>query len=117
MSLVDETVQSYQYQIVLVYASNGCPLPDLVLDIEKIIKPNLPTMVIGDFNFDTKKTNAFTQFMKISMFTQIVSWPTHEKGNIIDHCYVSNNSHVQLKRHSPYYSDHNALCIKFDNIS
>jgi len=44
---------------------------------------------------------------------QVVNFPTHKSGRMLDHCYVSNNTSVKVSRHSPYYSDHDALCIEF----
>ena len=116
MSVVDETEQNRPYQLVLVYCSSGCPFQKLVHDLEKILQPNITTLITGDFNFDTKETNSFTNFMKKRMFTQLVKWPTHKKGRTIDHLYVSKNTQVNVTRHSPYYSDHDALCIEFENF-
>ena len=45
---------------------------------------------------------------------QIVKWPTHDAGRTLDHCWVSTNAGIQLERYSPYYSDHDALVIKFE---
>ena len=115
MSLKDETAQSHPYQLILVYASSGCPFSELVEELNQLLVPNLTTIVTGDFNFD-KETNALTRFFDQKKFTQVVNWPTHKEGRTIDHCYVSNNTRVQISRHSPYYSDHDALCIEFEHF-
>ena len=46
---------------------------------------------------------------------QLVEWPTHSGGRTIDHVYVSKNVKVNIVRYSPYYSDHDALCIQFED--
>ena len=116
MSIVDETNPQHPYQLVLVYASSGCPFPELVVDLGKLLHPNMTTIITGDFNFDIKETNVLTRFLKEKKFTQVVDWPTQKEGRTIDHCYVSENTRVQLTRHSPYYSDHDALCIRFEHF-
>ena len=62
MSIVDQTIQDHHYQLVLVYASKGCPFSKLVEDLEKLLEPGLPTIITGDFNFD-KEFNALTKFL------------------------------------------------------
>ena len=116
MSILDETNPILPYQIVLVYASSGCPFQNLVVDLEKLLHPEMTTIITGDFNFDKKENNALTIFLREKKFTQVVDWPTHKEGRTIDHCYVSKNTRVQLTRHSPYYSDHDGLCIEFEHF-
>ena len=78
--------------------------------------PGTTTIVTGDFNFDKKETNSLTVFLGARMLRQLVNWPTQREGRTIDHCYVSKNARVQITRHSPYYSDHDALCIEFEHF-
>ena len=113
MKVVDETTKDFPYQLILVYLSSGCPLSQVVDDLDCLLVPNMTTIITGDFNFDKKETNILTNFLKES-FLQVVNWPTHIQGRTLDHCYVSKNVNVQLTRHSPYYSDHSALCIDFN---
>ena len=114
MSVIDETIPDFQYQLILVYLSSNCPMSQVVDDLSHLLNPKMRTIITGDFNFDKKEVNAMTVFLKAKMFTQVVTWPTHSQGRTIDHCYVSDNTKVSLTRHSPYYSDHSALCIEFD---
>ena len=114
MSLVDIT--SIPYQLVLVYASSGCPFQELTATLITLLKSDMTSIIIGDFNFDAKEVNPFSRFMKEKAYNQLVNWPTHREGRTIDHCYVSKNTRVQLTRHSPYYSDHDALCMEFEHF-
>ena len=115
MSILDETVKGYPYQLVLVYASHNCQFTEVVEDLKELLDPNITTIIAGDFNFD-KEVNALTRFLGQKKFTQIVNWPTHKQGRKLDHCYISSNTRVQVLRHSPYYSDHDALCIEFEHF-
>ena len=114
MSILDETVSDSPYQVILVYLSSGCDLSQVVDHLFHLLIPEMTTIVTGDFNFDTTETNDLTTFLKDNLFSQVVPWPTHIQGRTLDHCYVSKNVHVKLTRYSPYYSDHSALCIKFE---
>ena len=113
MSIKDK--ENHPYQLVLVYASHNCQFTELVEDLKELLDPNITTIITGDFNFD-KEVNALTKFLGQKNFTQIVNWPTHKQGRRLDHCYVSYNARVQVSRHSPYYSDHDALCIEFEHF-
>ena len=114
MSFIDN--QFHPYQLVIIYASSGCPFKELAKDLEKLLQPEMTTLIVGDFNSDKNETNALSSFLQQKEFTQLVNWPTHRGGRTIDHCYVSKKSRVQVVRHSPYYSDHDALCIQFEHF-
>ena len=66
---MDTTIQNHHYQLVLVYASKNCPFSELVLELQELLKPNLTTIITGDFNFD-KETNALTKFLGIVVLIQ-----------------------------------------------
>ena len=116
MSIIDETNPSNPYQLVLIYASSGCPFQNLVLDLQNLLHPKITTIITGDFNFDKKEINPLTRFLEELKFTQLVTWPTHKDGRTIDHCYVSENCRIQITRFSRFYSDHDGLCIEFEHF-
>ena len=117
MSLLDETVEGSPYQLVLVYASSGCPMAELVTDLAKILKQKWTTIITGDFNFDRKEENPLTRFLSYQDYKQVVTWPTHDAaGNTLDHCYISKHTRVQITRSSPYFSDHDSLSIQFEHF-
>ena len=86
------------------------------MDVDGLLNPEMTTLITGDFNFDKNETNAFTKFLQEKEFTQIVNWPTHRGGRTIDLCFISKNTRIQVSRHSPYYSDHDALCLEFEHF-
>ena len=116
MSIVDITVQNHPYQLILVYASSGCPYQMLVDDLKKLLLLDITSIITGDFNFHHTEKNTFTQFLEARGLTQVVTWPTHKEGHTIDHCYVTKNARVHITRYSPYYSDHDALCTSFEHF-
>ena len=70
---------------------------------------------IGDFNIEASE-NLIVQEFKNKNFSQLVNFPTHEDGGIIDHCYVSNlilPKSIQVKQKAVHYSDHDLLKIRF----
>ena len=103
-------------QFVLVYLSSNCQMQLVVQELQKTLKPDMVNIIAGDFNFDKEEKNIMTRFLDSKDFVQLVHDPTQDDGRTIDHCYVPNNikSEIHLTTYSPYYSDHDALCIKFD---
>ena len=111
MTIEDITDSNHPYQLVLVYASAGCPFRELVEDLKKLLCKNKTIIVTGDFNFDKKDTNVLTHFLGTRKLTQLVNWPTQKEGRVIDHVYAPLKA-VEVTRHIPYYSDHDGLCIR-----
>ena len=64
MSTIDTNVEDYNYQLVLVYASSGCPYKELVDDLKKMLQPEMKIIITGDFNFDRKESNSLTTFLQ-----------------------------------------------------
>ena len=83
MSIVDETNPLLPYQLVLVYASSGCPFSEFVIDLENMLFTNMTTIITGDFNFDKTENNPLTEFLKKQNFIQLVDWPTQKEGRTI----------------------------------
>ena len=83
MSIVDETNPLLPYQLVLVYASSGCPFSELVIDLENMLFTNMTTIITGDFNFDKTENNPLTEFLKKQNFIQLVDWQTQKEGRTV----------------------------------
>ena len=73
-------------------------------------------MIIGDINIHPKeKIDHYTRFkerMTTKGFSQIIDKPTHKDGNILDHVYVRDVAIADWRLHHPYYSDHDAICVR-----
>ena len=111
LSIVDVDLN---VQLVLVYCSSDCPFPELV--VKELLLPEVYNIITGDFNFDRSEVNDLTRYVTESKLVQLVNSPTHNGGRTIDHCYVPEDikDKVKLKQYSPYYSDHDALCINLN---
>ena len=79
-----------------------------------------PTIITGDINvcLDKEPRNILTTVLVDMGFYQLAKDPTHVKGGRIDHAYVrdpeSQLSNLHLTRYSPYFSDHDSLCVSFN---
>ena len=127
---VKAAIKSSHYQVIKfqhdkidifnVYRSQqGHPL-NLLLDIKKEMKDNDRSAIIsGDFNlcYLENWSNRLIQGLLDMNFQQLVHEPTHIKGRHIDHVYLKNENlemDTTIYRYSPYYSDHDCLCIMID---
>ena len=76
-----------------------------------------PLLITGDFNicFQTISNNRMSRGLYKNGFRQLVTEATHLRGGHIDHAFWKDENDVwknpELKRYSPYYSDHDASCI------
>merc|ERR1711884_505323 len=84
----------------------------LLSDVQPSSKP---AVVCGDMNiaFEPSKpcSNQLSDKMNRKRFKQVVTYPTHIKGNILDHMYVRCPVQPLWKLHYPYYSDHDAIML------
>ena len=48
-------------------------------------------------------------------FTLLTKKATHTKGRQIDHVYIK-NAEATLNRYTPYYCDHDALCVAVEKV-
>jgi hypothetical protein len=111
LSIIDQDVQ-----LVIVYISKNCSFDELVLDLGKTLKSEKKHVITGDFNFDMEDKNALTKYFENLEFVQLVNSATQDGGRVIDHCYVPIDiaDNIIMKQYSPYYSDHDALCINLN---
>ena len=84
--------------------------------IKNFIENDFITVVAGDFNFDGNEKNDLTEMLDHKHYIQLITEPTHDQGRQIDHCYIPQNikDKIQLKIYSPYYTDHDAVCINLN---
>ena len=95
------------YQIILMYISKGCDFYEIANSLNDTLIPTKKCLVLGDLNFDpnAKKPNPLTKFLRKLNFVQIVDFPTHRDGGLIDHIYTK-SANVEIRTNFPYYSDH-----------
>ena len=82
------------------------------------MEPGSPTLITGDFNicFKSNGRNRMSKgLIEEQGMRQLMTEPTHILGGHIDHVYWK-DEHQKWKnpfveRYTPYYSDHDGLCI------
>jgi hypothetical protein len=90
--------------------------------LNKKIELGRPTIITGDFNicFMENFNNRMIQGLLSLGFDQLVHEPTHIRGRHIDHVYFldpSNRLKPIIARYSPYYSDHDGICISIQEVT
>ena len=111
--------QSQKVDVINVYRSEEHSSSDLAKTIINMVSPNKATIVCGDFNICYRKTPGDKLIKELEHFgmKQLNKEPSHEEGGTIDHIYYQKSSEWKeptIERHSPYYSDHDALCITLE---
>ena len=113
-------ISSNEIDVINVYRSKDCDMKEFELMIFKMIDRNdlsKKILICGDLNihFTKETSNHFVRkILDKYKFKQLVMDPTHDKGNTIDHVYVSPalQGRVMIEKTSIYYSDHDLLTIK-----
>ena len=93
----------------------------LLQDLNGMINPEKTTLIVGDMNICYRENfqNRFIQGLIKLGFKQMIEEPTHIYGRIIDHVYIldpKGSTELIIERYSPYYSDHDGLCITISNM-
>ena len=106
-------------QVILVYLSSNCPKDEVVNNLSSILRQDLNSNIVRDVNFGKGEKNDLKKHLASKQFQQLVDTPTHDStttttARTIDHCYISKDmiDKIELRLHSSYYSNHNALCIR-----
>ena len=87
--------------------------PRMLNQIQTLITPERQTVICGDLNicYIVNRNNKITKHLEKSSFKQIVKEPSHMKGRHIDHFYHNFDFEPIIYHYSPYYSDHDAICV------
>ena len=105
-------------RIIFAYMSNKINMDEVKNSFGPIMKMKKATIIMGDMNFHFPNENPMKSYFKDLGFHQVIDRVTHDEGHILDHIYTLGMSiskeNVFLK--SLYFSDHDALCIKFENF-
>ena len=87
--------------------------------VKYVVDPLRSTILTGDTNIDILKDSGkhFVEFMKDLGFTQLVKFPTHDQGGLLDHVYVTQDllEKVSVSQTGIYFSDHQLITIKLND--
>ena len=106
--------------IITVYRSQTGHSVELLEELKKMIGNGRITLITGDFNacFMENFNNRLIQGLLSLGFNQLIHEPTHIRGRNIDHAYLLDPTGTVkpiIERYSPYYSDHDSICITIPN--
>ena len=107
--------------IISVYRSQSGNSTELLDNLNKQLEPGRATIITGDFNicYMENFSNRMVQGLLSLGFDQLVHEATHIHGRHIDHLYFLDPSKRLMPiidRYSPYYSDHDGICITIPDL-
>ena len=102
--------------IITIYRSQTGNSLELLEQLKKLFEEDRITLITGDFNICFKENfnNRLIQGLLQIGFDQLVHEPTHIRGRHIDLAFFRDPSkrlRPIIDRYSPYYSDHDGICI------
>ena len=105
-------------RIIFAYLSNKLNMDEVRNSFQGIVDMKKATIIMGDMNFHFPDQHIMKSYLEDLGFHQVIDRVTHDEGHILDHIYTFDISvsegNVFLK--SLYFSDHDALCLKFENF-
>ena len=110
-------LESQFLDFITLYRSVQGNSTELLQHIKNMIDKEKATIISGDFNicYNTHRNNKITKFLETNGFIQLEKNSTHIQGGQIDHLYFKAGEMIcanpSIYRYSPYYSDHDALCV------
>ena len=103
--------------LAIVYRSQNGNIGTLLEILSQLFVEKKSTLIVGDFNICNfkKPNNAVKATLLDKGFQLLINESTQILGGHIDHAYWKNFEDVFekpiIERYSPYYSDHDALCL------
>ena len=108
---------SEEIESIVLYRSSFGNIGNLCEKLSSLFSNKKCQIITGDFNICTNKrpNNLMTSTLKANDFKLMVDEATHIEGGYIDQAYIKGEENLfhstEVERYSPYYSDHDALCI------
>ena len=113
-------VSNEDIEIINVYRSQECSTQVFQDKLNYVVDPSRPTIVCGDTNIDISRDrgNSFVEFMENLGLAQLVTQPTHSRGGLLDHVWVTADltDRVKVTQTAVYFSDHEILTITILNM-
>ena len=107
-------IEIFGIELVFVYVSQNCDRKVLVSQLFDHMNPTKPTVIMGDFNEKYCKTSNMSRDLERRNFSQLISTPTHDRGNLIDHVYVNglmSEREYFIEKNAAYYTDHDITTL------
>ena len=110
-------ISSESTDIINVYRSEGAQSADFMKDLTSLLDLSKVTYLVGDFNLCYKSDRNHPILMELRFlgFEQMVKFPTHIAGRMIDHVHFHSSNvealMIKVQQKSPYFSDHDLLLV------
>ena len=87
-------------------------MEEVIEKIKSMQDPEKANVITGDMNICARKqrNSPLISSLLEEKYKLMTKTATHIRGGHIDHSYVK-NAEAKLHLYSPYYSDHDALCV------
>ena len=108
--------------ILTVYRPSAQPLNMFLSSMKNVIafvkERYEKTIILGDFNEDSKNVGPIQECMSTNGFSQLVTFPTTEGGTSIDHVYMYGipQNQIEVSLLPTYYSYHDAVIVKIQTL-
>ena len=105
--------RSSELDIITIYRSEKGNSVKLLDSIKFLITNERHTVICGDLNicYNSRRNNRITKYLEATRYKQVVKHPTHVKGRLIDHIYHNTETEVIVNQYTPYYADHDGICV------
>ena len=106
-------ITSGELDIINVYRSDRANTKSFIQDLLSLITFD-KTLIVGDFNLCFKSEANHSIFKSLRGFYQLVKFPTHRHGRIIDLAFYSSSKEqcpYEVEQLSSFFSDHDVVGI------
>ena len=99
--------QTTELDIITVYRSERGNSVEFLNNIKSLITEERPTVICGDLNicYNATRHNRITKHLENNNFKQVVKYPTHIRGRLIDHFYHNIGNDIIVNQYTPYPAD------------
>ena len=109
--------ESPQVVSINIYRSADGSTVDILENLRALENKEKANIITGDMNICAKKekNGPMVRALTEQGYKLLTKESTHIKGRQIDHVYAKNAT-ASLDLYTPYYSDHDALCVAVDKV-
>ena len=109
-------IKSEAMDVINLYRSAGAENTSFLEDLCALVSSVKPTVIVGDFNmcYRSEKYNNVFEVIRNLGFKQLVQYPTHTEGRLIDLVFVfspDQNTSYEVLQQAQYYTDHDLIQV------
>ena len=109
-------LKSDSIDVINVYRSTGVDNKAFLEDLSQLIKCEKQTLILGDLNicYNSENSNDVFTTLRNMGFKQLVKYPTHTEGRLIDHAFyycLDGGVCYEALQQAQFYTDHDLIKI------